>query len=79
MALVGFLWAEIGLRLFAKVPASVVGLACCVGGSICLAYRYMLNQSCRGISSRVESEGVLGLPRVLLVSSSCQSSKLHSN
>lgn len=40
MALVGFLWAEIGLRLFVKVPHMLVGLACCAAGSACLALRY---------------------------------------
>lgn len=41
----GFLWAEIGWRLTVRVPQAFIGLACCVGGAVCLAYRSALCSS----------------------------------
>lgn len=51
MALVGILWAEIGVRLFAKVPSLLVGIVCCTAGSACIA----LSKYYDGIARLIDS------------------------
>ena len=51
MALVGILWAEIGVRLFAKVPPLLVGIVCCTAGSACIA----LSKYYDGIARLIDS------------------------